>query len=128
MGVPKHISKTDFVEKIVDKVKPLAERNYIKSCYKLEKGQYSFKIENGKESKNLKRIHAILDEAEYKEKGIFKGGTYELVQSVYELGSSYVHARKSNNSPKDDAIICLNGIGKVLAYLYTVDDLVGKSW
>jgi hypothetical protein len=29
--------------------------------------------------------------------------------------------------PKDDAITCLNDIGKVLAYLYTVDDLTSKS-
>jgi hypothetical protein len=127
LAIPKHIGRKEFISKIVDKLETLSERNYIKSCYKLEKDQYSFKIEIGKDAKNLKRIHAILDETGYSEKGIFKANTYEVLQSVYNLGSDYIHARKSNNGPKVDAITCLNDIGRVLAYLYTVEDLIGKE-
>lgn len=127
LAIPKHISKLDFTTKIVEKVQALQERNLIKSSYKVDGDLYSFKIENGKDIKTLKKIHAILDEAGLKEKGIFKSNTYELVQAVYDLGSDYIHARKSKNAPKDDAINCLNNIGRVLAHLYTVEDLIGKT-
>lgn len=127
LAIPKNIEKAAFTTGIIGKITSQEDQNFFKSSYRLEGRQYVFKTENGKENKNLKRMHEILDKVGYPEKGIFKADTYTVIQSVYDLGSSYIHARKSNNPTNEDAIICLNSIGKVLAYLYTVDELMHTS-
>lgn len=127
LAIQKRIPEEKFVNNIVGKISEQTERNFIKSCYTLQKGAYIFKTENGREPKNLKRIHTLFDSAGFKEKGIFKADTYNVFQSVYDLGSTYIHARTSGKPSKEDAITALNNIGKVLAYLYTVEDLSSQS-
>jgi hypothetical protein len=128
LAIPKKIPKADFKKQISDKIQDIKARNFIKSSYHLEHGHYSFKVENGKDGRNLKRIHAILDEVGYRKKGIFPDDTFKLVQSVYDKGSDYIHARKSGK-PKDDAMACINSIGKILAHLYNVEgnEMIGKT-
>lgn len=130
LGIPHSIPKSVFEKEIVPKLTELKEANFVKSSYTFDKPQktYLFKQEIGKAPENIKRLHTYLDKTGYREKGIFPGNTFQIISDVYNLGSDYIHARKSNNTPKQDAYDCTNRIGMVLAHLYNVDgSLVGKT-
>jgi hypothetical protein len=129
LGIPKSFSKEEFQKDIVAKLSSNEEANFIKSSYSLDNStnRYSFKIKNGKEPKNLKRLHNIFDAISYTQKGIFPADTFTLINQVYDDGNTYVHARKSPNIPKEDAFSVINRIGLVLAHLYIVNGgLSGK--
>lgn len=130
LGLPKNFEKEEFEKNVVFKVSTLEDKNFIKSSYSLDKAtkRYVFKTQNGKEAKNLNRYHQILDTIAYAHKENFPEDTFALINKVYDDGNTYVHARKSPNEPKVDAMKAINGIGKVLAYLYLVDgSLTGKT-
>ena len=65
---------------------------------------YIFKIETGKTAKNLNRFFDIFEKINFITKDIFPKNSYDIINKVYDNGNTYVHARKSSNTPKDDAI------------------------
>lgn len=125
LAMPKEIDKQVFEKEIIDKISLTDEKNLIKSTYQFnqEKKTYIFKIENGKTAKNLNRFFDILGSINFTTKDIFPNNSYDVINKVYDNGNTYVHARKSPNIPKDDAINNLNGIGEVLFELYGVDKI-----
>jgi len=130
MALPKSFEKEEFEKNIIQPIASVEDKNFIKSSFTLDKksNRYVFKVSNGKEAKNLNRFHQIMDAVSYKRKEHFPDDTFALINKVYDDGNTYVHARKSANKPKTDALNAINGIGKVLAYLYMVDgSLTGKS-
>jgi hypothetical protein len=130
LAIPKSIPKGTFEDEIISKIVVQEDRNFMASSYSLDNADnvYKFKISNGKIAKNLNRFHQIFSEVDYIPKDNFPSDTYSLINEVYDNGNTYVHARKSPNPPKQDAINSLNKIGKVLAYLYIVDgELTGKA-
>ena len=130
LALPKKISKKDFDEGIIPKINSLDDRNLMSSSYEFDSktNTYIFKNENGKNPRNLNRLLAALSEVNFIERDNFPVDTFELINEVYDDGNTYVHARKSTLTSKENAINCLNKIGYVLAHLYLVNGaLLGKE-
>lgn len=123
LALPKSIQKEEFEKNVLDKIVLVEDRNYLKSSYRLDSSKdYQFKIENGKKAKNLNRFFDIFRKISFNKKDNFPNVSFERINKVYDDGNTYVHARKSQNTPKEDAINSLNGIGEVLYELYRVNE------
>lgn len=130
IALPKSFGKEEFEKRIIQAISSGDVKNFIKSSYSLDKitSRYVFKIENGKEARNLNRFHQALEAIPYTNKEYFPDDTFALINKVYDDGNTYVHARRSPNKPKIDALTAINGVGKVLAHLYNIDGpLTGKT-
>ena len=125
LAIPKKIAKDYFNESIIEKVDDFEQKNLLKSVYSFDSnsGNFIFKIENGKTPKNLNRFFAIFDSVDFKEKDNFPRNSFELINKVYDNGNTYVHARKSTKSPREDAFENLNSIGEVLFEIYGINEL-----
>jgi len=125
LAMPKMIDRVIFEKNIIDKITLNDDKNFIKSVYQLnqEKNTYIFKIETGKTAKNLNRFFDIFEKINFNTKDTFPNNSYDLINKVYDNGNTYVHARKSSNTPKDDAVNNLNWIGEVLYELYGVNEI-----
>src|SRR6266542_4382675 len=105
LAIPKSIPKDVFENDSLPKVQSTQESNLIKSSYNLDRkcNQYNFKIENGKEARNLNKLYQIFEDASYNYKENFPDDTFNIINRVYDDGNTYVHARKSKNRAKIDA-------------------------
>jgi len=125
LAIPKEINRNIFEIDILNKIKLVDDKNFVKSAYQLSKPKekYIFKIENGKTVKNLNRFFSLFESVSFLQRDNFPHNSYELINRVYDNGNTYVHARKSSNLPKEDARNSLNEIGEVLYLLYGIDEI-----
>lgn len=125
LAIPKDIDRQLFEKDILDKLNSTDDKNFLKSAYQLnsDKKKYIFKIENGKTAKNLNRFFTIFDSVNFMTKDNFPNNSFQAINQVYDNGNTYVHAKKSPNAPKVDAINNLNGICEVLYELYGVNEI-----
>ena len=125
LAIPKKLGKDIFNSSIIKKLDNQDEKNLLKSAYALnaDKLNFEFKLETGKSVKNLNRFFSIFERVGFNDKDNFPGNTFEIINQVYDNGNTYVHARKSLNSPKEDAINNINNIGEVLFGLYGVSEI-----
>ena len=125
LAIPKKVGKRIFENEILDKLNSIDDKNFLKSTYQLNTTtkNYLYKIENGKTPKNLNRFFSIFDSINFQQKDNFPNKSFQLINKVYDNGNTYVHARKSPKTPKEDAINNLNWIGEVLYELYGIDDI-----
>lgn len=129
LAIPKSIVKDDF-NAIISSIDNLDDKNFIKSSYVYDKQKkdYSFKIKNGKEKKNLERFLKIFKETNFNEIDNFHKDTYKLLHEIYDTGNLYVHAKKTANNAKSDALDCLNKLTHILSDIYGVkSSLIGKT-
>jgi hypothetical protein len=125
IAIPKEIDRNLFDKDILEKLNSTDDKNFLKSSYQLnsDKKKYLFKVENGKSAKNLNRFFTIFDSINFKIKDNFPNNSFQTINQVYDNGNIYVHARKSSNTPKVDAINNLNGICEVLYELYGINEI-----
>lgn len=123
IAIPKLIERKVFENDIVNKIVENDKQNFVKSCYQFIKDQnsYQFKIENGKNPKNSNKLFEIFDEVNFEQKDFFSPAAYDKINQIYDLGNTYVHAKKSVNDTKNDAFDMVDGIGFVLFTLYSVE-------
>jgi len=130
LAMPKLIEKKIFEEQIVNKITILDDKNFIKSSYELDKATkvYKFKIDNGRDKKNLERFFELFKQVNFNTIDCFRNDTHQLLHEVYDIGNLYVHAKKNPNPPKEDAVKCLNILTHILSDIYSVKDtIVGKT-
>ncbi len=125
LAIPKKIEKDIFNSSIIEKLDNQDEKNFLKSAYALDayKSNFDFKLGNGKSAKNLNRFFSIFDRVGFDNKDNFPRNIFETINQVYDNGNTYVHARKSLTTPKEDAINSLNKIGEALFGLYGVSEI-----
>jgi len=122
IAFPKTISKTDFNEKILKLIPDGDEKNFFKSSFTLQKDKYILKNENGKTSKNLNRLFAVLKLADHKAIDNFSSDSFQFLNDIYDLGSDYIHGRKTTDQEKD-ALLSIDRVGFVLFELYGVNGI-----
>ncbi|MEJ7681122.1 MAG: hypothetical protein WKG06_25370 [Segetibacter sp.] len=130
LAIPKKIEKGIFENKIIDQIPHKNDKNFIKSSYELDKTKivYQFKIENGKEKRNLKRFFKIFTSVGFNNIDSFRSDTKNLLHSLYDIGNLYVHSKLSQKTPKEDATESLNMLTHILSDIYNVkSDLVRQN-
>lgn len=122
LAMPKNISKDLFDNSILDKITQIDDKNFIKSSFVYSKTNnvYQFKIENGKTNSNLEYFFTIFKSIDFNKRDCISIKAQKLIHAVYDIGNTYVHVKRSNNSPNEDAISCLNSIGQVLHDIYGI--------
>ena len=126
--LPKEFEIEEFENSILKNISLADNKNFIKSSYQLNKKnkKYNLKLENAQTNKNLKRFLSILDETTYKAYEVLSKDNYNLLNQIYDLGNSYVHASQKLHSAKIDARNIIMNISKVLYDIYgikTFDEL-----
>ena len=130
LAIPKIIEKNIFENQIINQIAHVDNRNLIKSSYKYDKlsKTYHFKIENGKEKNNLKRLFEVFTSAGFNDIDNYRNDTKDLLHRLYDIGNLYVHSKVSQNTPKEDAIESLNMLTHILSDIYNLkSDLIGKT-
>lgn len=130
LAIPKIIEKNIFENQIINQIADLDNRNLIKSSYTFDKlsKTYNFKIENGKEKNNLKRLFEIFALVGFNHIDNFRNDTKDLLHCLYDIGNLYVHSKLSQKTPKEDAIESLNMLTHILSDIYGLkSDLLGKT-
>lgn len=128
LAFPKVLSEQSY-NKIIDKIKDPDEKNFFKSSFSKKGNDYHFKIANGTTAKNLNRLFDCLSLSKYKKYDCFPNDTFSILNSVYDMGSDYLHARSSGQL-EDDCFSCLNNIGFVVYTLYgikSIHEMIGKT-
>lgn len=125
LAIPKTIERNVFEKHITTRINDLADANFIKSSYELDKSSntYVFKIETGQKKSNLKRILRTFKEVGFNQLDRFRDDSHQYLHRVYDIGSIYVHTKKNLNRPKEDAIECLNMLAHILSDVYKAKSL-----
>ncbi len=125
LAIQKKIEKTVFEVQVLNKLSSAIDKNFLKSSYNLDvvDRQYIFKIENGKTAKNLNHFFKIFESVAYKDLDTFSNDSFNLINKVYDIGNSYIHAKKRLFTSEKDAAQCLNMLCQVLSELYGVQGI-----
>ena len=122
IAIPKTIDKDTFENIIIPSITETNEKNLIKSSYELDTrtSKYNFKIENGKNKKNLEKILELLKNSGSTSLNNMGIESHKLMHSIYDKANLYVHAKSSANNPKQDSLECLNMLTHILSDIYGI--------
>lgn len=129
LAIPKKIERNIFEKNIISKIDELDDKNLLKSSYEFDKltNFYNFKIGCGQKKSSLERFFEIFRKVDFNNIDTFRNNTHQYLHRVYDIGNKYVHAKKIQNLPKEDATQCLNMLAHVLSDVYAVDTLENKT-
>jgi len=130
IAIPKRLPKRLFESKFLNNISSNQDISFINTCFAFDANtkEYFLNHEIAKTPKKINKIFSIFPETGFDSYDRMTKENYDILNAIYDLGNTYIHASAKPDDPKKDARKVILDIGKVLFDIYgitSIDELKG---
>lgn len=126
LSFPHKIEGNVFEQKILLNVKDPNDRDFLSRAFNnnQDNQQYELIITHLSKDNNIKRLSNIFKQAGFQKTEMFRYDSFQYFHKIYDIGNTYVHAKKNQKQPKKDATECLNMLAHIFSDVYGVNKVL----